>query len=193
MIHHRHDGILVPPARVAYTLNLTTHDDNLAGRNKLATAVSRAKMLGNTSRCDITTQSLSKTGDHLGALTRRQHCRRAGCEHKVAIEINNQSIAWCSEKRPAFGGDTKNVRARLLDELLCVASVNDWDIETTPFVDTDAVSNSLGGQGKHGWVVTDEDDSPSRGNGSFENSDNVGNGKTAEEWPHGKVLEASGR
>ena len=39
--------------------------------------------------------------------------------------------------------------------------MNDWYVQAAPFVDSDAVADSLGSDSKHGGVVTHEDDSSS--------------------------------
>lgn len=41
--------------------------------------------------------------------------------------------------------------------------------------------------------MADKDDSTGRRDGGLDDSDDVGNGQAGEQWPHGKVLEASGR
>ena len=69
MIHDRHDGILIPPLRVLDALNLATHDDDLAGRDQLATAVSRSQMLWNTSWRYLAVEGLCETLDHFCPLS----------------------------------------------------------------------------------------------------------------------------
>lgn len=68
----------------------------------------------------------------------------------------------------------------------------DGDIEPAPFVDADAETNRLSGDGQHCRIVADEDDPSGRGNRGFDDTDDVGNRKAEKQWPHGKVLEARG-
>lgn len=48
MVHDRHDRVLVPPFGILDRLNLASHDNDLAGRYKLATTVSGAQVLRNS-------------------------------------------------------------------------------------------------------------------------------------------------
>lgn len=68
MVHDCHNGILVPPFGVLNRLNLTSHHNDLASRDKLSAAICGPQMLRNTRRCDITVKRLSETGHKLVAL-----------------------------------------------------------------------------------------------------------------------------
>lgn len=74
-----------------------------------------------------------------------------------------------------------------------MARVHHRNVKTAPFVDADAEADSLGGDGQHGRVVAHEDDATSRGDGGFDDADNVGNGQAVEQRPHGKILESRWR
>jgi len=193
VVHNSHDGILVPPLRILDRLNLTAHNDDLARGNELAATISGSKMLRNSRRSDITVESLCKSCNKLVALAGGKSSRRAGGKNKVAIKINNQSIGRGSEERATLNGDTQNVRAGLLNQFLSVTSVHNWDIESAPLVNSNTVSHGLSSHGEHSRVVADEDDSACRRDGSFDNTDNVGNRETVEKRPHGKVLESGRR
>lgn len=193
MVHDAHDSILVPPFRILNAVDFATHDNNLTGRYQFASVVSGAQMLRNTRRLNIAIERLGQTGNHLVPLSRRQDAGRARGHDKVAVQVNNQSVRRSSEQAAAFSADTKNVWAGFFNEVLHVASVHNRDIETTPFVDTNAVADRLGGDGQDSWVVTDEDDATSGRHGSLNNTNDIRDRQTAEQWPHGKVLEAGGR
>lgn len=193
MVHDSHDCILVPPLRVLDRLNLAAHDNDLAGRDKLATTIGRSKVLGNAGRSDVAVQSLGESGNELVALTGSQGSGWAGSQNKVAIKINNQGISGRREERAALNSDTKDVGARLLNKLLGMAGVNNGNVETAPLVNSNTVSNSLGSHGEHGRVVADKDDSASGRDGSLNDTNDVGNRQTVEQGPHGEVLEPCGR
>jgi hypothetical protein len=193
MVHDSHNCILVPPLRVLDRLDLTAHHDDLAGRDELAATVGGSKVLGDAGRSDVAVQSLGESGDELVALTGSQSSRWAGSQNKVAIKINNQGIGGRREERAALNSDTKDVGTRLLNKLLGMAGVHNGNVETAPLVNSNAVSNSLGGHGEHGRVVADEDDSASGRDGSLNDTDDVGNRQTVEQGPHGEVLEPCGR
>jgi hypothetical protein len=136
---------------------------------------------------------LCQSCDKLVALSGVKGGRRARGKNEVAIEVNNQSVGRSCEKRAALDGDTQDVRARLLDQLLGVSGVDDRDVETTPLVNSYAVSYGLGSHGEHGRVVTDENDATGRRDSRFDDTDNVGNRQAVEEGPHGEVLESGRR
>lgn len=162
MIHHSHDGVLVPPFGVLDRLDLAAHDNDLTSRHKLATTVCGAQVLRDAGRGDVAVQSLSQARDKLVALPGVQGSWRVRGQDEVAVQVDHESIVRRSEERPAFGGNTQNVWAGLLDELLGVAGMHDRHVQTTPLVHTDAVSNRLGGDRENGRVVADEDDAASR-------------------------------
>lgn len=193
MVHHRHDGILVPPLRILNRLDLTAHDDDLAGGNELTTAVGGSKMLRNTGGRDIAVERLSEAGDKLVALANSQGGGRARSENEVAVQVDNKRVGGSGEQRPALRSDTKDVRTGLLNELLGVTGVDDRDVEAAPLVDANAESDGLSSHRQHGGVVADEDDSASGRDSGLDDAHNVGDRQTAEERPHGEVLEARGR
>jgi hypothetical protein len=147
----------------------------LTSGNELATTISGSKMLRNSGGCDVAVQGLCKTGNELVALAGRKSGRGAGGEDEIAIEVDDKSVGGSSEERAALHGDTKDVRARLLDQLLGVASVDNRNVKTTPFVNSDAVSHSFGSHGEHSRVVTDKDNSACRRDGRLDDADNVRN------------------
>ncbi|KAI6757633.1 hypothetical protein HG531_003458 [Fusarium graminearum] len=89
VIHNSHDGVLVPPLRVLDRLDLSTHHDDLAGRDKLATTVSGSEMLRDSGGGDIAVQSLSESGNKLVTLAGVKSGGRAGCENEVAIKVDD--------------------------------------------------------------------------------------------------------
>lgn len=68
-----------------------------------------------------------------------------------------------------------------------------WDVETAPLVDADTKPDGLGRHGQHSRVVADKYDAASGRYGSFNDSNNIGDGKTTKERPHGEVLESGRR
>jgi len=191
VVHHTHDRILVPPVGVLNTLNLTTHDNDLTSGDQLTSSVGRAEVSGDARGGDIAVEGLSQAVNELGALALVQDVGRAGGQNEVAVQIHDQSIGGGVEESAALGGDTQNVRAGLLDKLLDVTGVNDRNVETAPLVDANAVTDRLRGHGQHGRVVADENDTTSRRDGGFDDTDNVGDRQTVEQRPHGEVLESS--
>lgn len=192
VVHHTHNSVLVPPVGVLDTLNLATHDDNLTSGDQLASSVGRAEVSGNTRGGDIAVERLSKAVNELGALTLVENVGWAGGQNEVAVQIDDQRIGGGVEESAALGGDTQNVRAGLLNKLLDVTGVDDGDVETAPLVDANAVTDCLRGHGQHRWVVADKNDTASRRDGGFDDTDDVGDRQTVEQRPHGEVLE-SGR
>src|ERR1700742_3521980 len=132
-------------------------------------------MLWDTRWRNFSIESLAETIDHLCSLASCECGWRARGEDKVAIKINNQSICRSSEKSTAFSSNTKNIWARLLNEFLDMSRVNDWNIESTPFINTNTESNSLCSNCEHCWVVTDENNSPGWGDSGFYHANNVWN------------------
>jgi hypothetical protein len=175
VIHNSHDGILVPPFGILDRLNLSTHHNDLTSRDKLATTIGGSKMLRNSGGGDIAVQSLSQSRNKLVTLAGSKSCRRAGGEDKVAIKVNDEGVSGSCEERAALDGDTQDVRTRLLDQLLGMTSVDNRDVKTTPFINSDAVSDSFGSHGEHSRVVADKDDSARRRDGCFDDADDVGN------------------
>lgn len=131
--------------------------------------------------------------DHLGSLPRGQSSRRTGCQYKVPVQIDDESVCGSGEKSTALSGNTKDIWARLLNKLLNVASVDNWDVKTAPLVDTNAKSDGLGSNGKHSRVVASENDATSGRDGCFDNTNDVRDRQAGEERPHGEVLESRGR
>lgn len=74
-----------------------------------------------------------------------------------------------------------------------MTSVDDRHVKPAPLVDADAVPDGFGGHCEHGWVVADEDDAAGGRDGGLNDTNNVGDGETREQGPHGEVLEPSGR
>ena len=74
-----------------------------------------------------------------------------------------------------------------------MACVDDWHIQSAPFIHTDAVADGLRRHGEHGRVVADEDDSASGRHGSLDHAHDVGNRQAGEERPHAEILEAGRR
>lgn len=193
VVHHTHDTVLVPPAGVLNALDLALHDDNLASRDQLSAAIGRSQMGRNSRRSHIAAQGLCQAVDELGPLFRGEDVRGAGGQDKVAVEIDNQSIRWSSEKRAAFDGNTKNVRARFFYKLLGMAGVHNWDVESAPLVHTHTEANCFSGNSQDSRVVTAQNNPASWRYGCLDNADNVRDRETAEERPHGEVLETSRR
>ena len=68
MIHYSHDFLLVPPTWILYTLDLATHDNDLACWDELTTTIGRAKMLRYARRCDVAIERPSHAVDQLRSL-----------------------------------------------------------------------------------------------------------------------------
>ena len=193
MVHYGHDSILVPPFGVFYALDLTPHHDDLPSGDKLSTGIGRSKVLGNTCLSNVTIESLCKAVDHLSPLSWAQNIWWAGGQDKVAIEVNDQSIGWRSEQGAALSSHPKNIGTGFLDKLLDVTGMHHWVVKATPFVNAHKIADGLGSDGQDSRIVRDKDYAAGWGNSSLDDTNNVRNRETAEEWPHGKVLEASGR
>ena len=193
MVHDAHDSILVPPWRVLDTLDLSSHDNDLTGGNELTTGVSRPEVVGDTSGRDITVQSLGQAVDELGALARVQDSGRARGEHKVAVQVDNQSIGGRVEQAAALSGNTQDVRAGFLHEILDVTGVHDRHVQTTPLVDSHTVTDSLSSRSQDGGIVADENNPAGRRHSSLDNTHDVGDGQAGEQRPHGEVLESCRR
>ena len=125
MIHHIHDSVLIPPIWLLDTLDFTLHDDDLASRNKLATTIGRPQVWRYASGGDLAVQGLGQTVDHFGALAGGKSRRWARSQDVVPVEVDNKGIARCGEERTALGGDTENVRAWLIDQVLGMAGMHD--------------------------------------------------------------------
>jgi hypothetical protein len=193
VVHDSHDGVLIPPIWVLDAFYLSSHDNDLAGRDELATSVCGTKVLRNTGWCNFAVQGLCQSVDHLGSLSRSESRWRAGCENKVAIKINDESITWCCEECAALSSHTEDIWSWLLDKLFDVTSMHNWNVKTTPLVNPDAESDRLCSNGQDSWVMTGEDNAAGWGDSSLNHTNNVWNGQTHEKGPHGKVLEARGR
>lgn len=193
VVHDGHDGILVPPLGVLDGLDLATHDDDLAGRDQLSTAVRRAQVLGHPGRRDISVQGLGQPRHELVPLAGLESRGRVRGEHEVAVQVDNQRIGGRSDQRPALGRDAQNVRARLLDQVLGMARVHDRNVQAAPLVDADAEPDGLGRHGQHGGIVADEDDAARGRDGRLDDAHDVGDRETAKQRPHGEVLETRRR
>lgn len=123
---------------------------------------------------NFTVESLGQAVDHFGPLATAKDIWWARSKDKVPVKVNNKSIRWCSEKASAFSRHTKNVRARLLNQLLRMAGMDNRDIETAPFINTNAESNGLGSDGQDGRVVTDENNTACWRYSCFDNTNNIG-------------------
>lgn len=161
VVHDSHDRILVPPFGVLDGLDLAAHDNDLAGRHKLAPTICGAKVLRHAGWGDVPVESLGQARDKLIALAGCQGSWRVRSQDEVAVEVNHEGIVGRSEERAAFGSDTQDVWAGLLNELLGVAGMHHWHVQPTPLVNADAVANRLGGDGEDGRVVAHEDDAAS--------------------------------
>lgn len=150
-------------------------------------------MSGDTRRRNIAIEGLGESVDELGALALVQDIGWAGGQDEVPVQVNHEGIRGGIEKGTALGGDTQNVRARLLDKLLDVAGVHNGHVEATPLIHANAVADGLGCRSQHGGVVTDEDDTASRRNSGLDHTNDVRDGETVKEGPHGEVLESGGR
>ena len=162
MVHNSHDVVLVPPFWIQDTFDLTSHDNDLTCRNELSTSVRRSEMVRHASRRDVSIESLRQPADHLGSLARRERGGRTGRKDKVTVEIDDKSIIGRGKERATFSSHSHNIRTRLLNEFFDVASMYDWFVETTPFVDANEITDGFGCDGEHGWVVADKDDASSR-------------------------------
>ena len=161
MVHHGHNRILVPPVRVLNPFDLTLQDDNLAGRYQLARAKRGSKMLRNTISWYISVEGLRQSVDKLCSLTSSQNVGGIRGEDIVPIEVDHEGVRGSSIERAALGGDTEYVRARLLNEVPNMASVNDGDVQATPLKNSHTEADSFGSDGEYCWIMTLEDDSPS--------------------------------
>lgn len=132
-------------------------------------------MSGSARRSNIAVQRLCQAGHKLVALVGVQGGRGARGKNEVAVEVYYQGVGRGGKKGPALRGNTENVRARFLHELLCVPSVNHRNVQTAPLVNTDAVAHRLRSHGKHRWVVADKDYAASGRYGGFNDTDNVRN------------------
>lgn len=106
MIHDTHYSVLVPPVRVLDALHLSSHDNDLAGWNELASTIRGSKMLGYTGGRNLSIQCLGQTVDHLCPLSRCQCGWWARCKNEVAIKIDYQRIGRRGEQSAALGRDT---------------------------------------------------------------------------------------
>jgi hypothetical protein len=193
MIHDLHHVILVPPTRILNAFDLSTHHNDLTSRDELSATVGRAEMLRNAGRRNSSAERLGHAVDELRPLPGRPCVGWVRSQHKVAVQIDNKCIWWCSEQSAAFSGHTEDVRARLLYQILGVTGMNNRNVKATPLVNADHVADGFSGHGEHGRVVRNENNAASRRDSCLEYADNVRNAQTAKEWPHGEVLEASWR
>ena len=193
VVHDSHDGILVPPLRILDRLDLTAHNDDLTSWNELAAAVCGSEVLGNARRRNVAIEGLGHAVNHLCALASIERSWWARGEHKVAVEVDDKCVGRGSEEGPALSGDTENVGAWLLNKLFGVSGMDNWDVETAPLVDADAVADGLSSNRKHSRVVADKYDAASWRQGGLNNAYDVRNGEAREKRPHGEVLESRRR
>ena len=93
MIQDGHDGVLFPPFGVLDAVDLAPHHDDLAGGDELAAAVGRPEMGGHARDGDVAVEGLGKPRDHLVPLAGTEGRWRIRGEHKVAVQIDNQSLS----------------------------------------------------------------------------------------------------
>lgn len=193
VVHNPHYAVLIPPVWIVDTLHLTFHDNYLASGNKLPAAIRCPQVRGHPGWYHVSVESLRQAVDHFVSLTSRESRRWTRGQDEVSVEIYNERICWCTEECAALCRDTKNVWTRFLGELLGKTRVYDRYVQATPFVDPNKIPNGLGGDSKHGRVMTDEDNAPTGRHSGFDDSDNVRDGQASEKRPHGKILEARRR
>lgn len=193
VVHDPHYAVLIPPVWIMDTLHFTFHDNNLASWNKLPAAIRCPQVRRDTGWDHVSVKSLRQAVDHFISLTSRQSRGRTRGQDEVSVEIYNERIGWCTEECAALCRDTQNVWTRFLGEFLGKTRVYDWYVQATPFVDPDTIPDGLGGDSKHGRVMTDEDDAPTGRHSGFDDSDDVRNGQASKKRPHSKILEARRR
>ena len=176
MIHDSHDAILIPPVWSFDAFDFTPHDNYLTSWNELSTTIRCSQVRRHAGWRHVSVESLCQAVDHLVSSTSRQSCGWTRGQDEVSIEIYDKRICWCTEKCAAFCRDTQYIWTRFLDEILGMTRVYHWHVQTTPFKDPDAVPDGLGSDSEHGRVVTDEDDTPSRRDSSFDNSNDIRDG-----------------
>lgn len=184
MVHDAHYSILAPPIWVLDALDLPTHHNDLTSWNQLATTIGGSEMLWHARRRNLAIQCLCQAADHLSPLSWGKSRWWAGGEDEVAVKVDNESIGRSCEERAALSGHTKDVWAGLLDQFLDVPCVNDWYVETTPLVDSNAEADCLGGNREHSRVVAGEDNAASRRNSCFNDANDVRNREAHEKGPH---------
>lgn len=173
MVHDSHHGVLVPPRGFLDALDLTPHDNDLSSWDKLAASVCRAEMVGDTRWGNIAVQRLRQAVDELCALAGVQDIRWAGSKHKVAVQVYHKSIGWGVKQCSALGSHTKNVGAGFLDEILDMAGMNHWHVETAPLVNANTVTNGFRSNSKHSRVMADENDAAGGRDSGFDNTNDV--------------------
>lgn len=193
MVHDLHDIFLVPPSRFLNAFNFTTHHNDLTRWNQLATTVRGTQMLRDAGRRHIPIQRLGHAVHQLGALSGRPGVGWVGGEDEVSVQINDQRVGRSGEQGTAFRSDSENVWARFLHQILRMTSVNDRDVESAPLVYAHHVADCLGCNSEHCRVVRDKNDLASRGDCSFEYTNDIRDAQATEQGPHGKILEATWR
>lgn len=113
VVQDGHYGILFPPFGVLDTVHLAAHHNDLTGGDELAAAIGRPKVGGHARDGDVTVECLGKPRDHLVPLTGAEGGWRSRGEHKVTIQINNQSLFHQS----AGGGGGRRSSAEKLTSL----------------------------------------------------------------------------
>lgn len=73
-----------------------------------------------------------------------------------------------------------------------MSSMHDWYVKAAPLVNPHTVSDGLSRHSEHGRVMADEDDAAGGGKSCLDYTNDVGNGQTGKQRPHGEVLK-SGR
>jgi hypothetical protein len=97
MVENSHNCVLVPPLWFLNTVDLTTHNNNLTSGDEFSASVGRAKVRWNSRNGNVSFKCGSQSLDHLVALSICKSSRRSGGQDKVAVQINNESIAWGCE------------------------------------------------------------------------------------------------
>ena len=184
MIHDTHHSILVPPLWVLDAFDFSTHNDDLSSWDQFAATVSGSKMLRNAGGSNLAVQCLCQAANHLSSLPRSKSSWRTGREDEVAVEIDNESISRSCEEGAALSRHTNDVWSWFLNQFLDVPRMDDRNVEATPFVDSNAEADGFGGNCEHSWIVAGEDDTASRRNGSFDDTDNVRDREARKERPH---------
>lgn len=70
--------------------------------------------------------------------------------------------------------------------------MNDWYVESTPFINSNTESDGFSSNRKHSRMMTGQDDASSGRYSRLNKTDDVWDGQAVEERPHSKVLEPSG-
>src|SRR6476469_5624941 len=74
-----------------------------------------------------------------------------------------------------------------------MSSMHNWDVEAAPLIDPDAIPDSLCCNSENSRIVTNKDNTTSWRKSCLYDTNDIWNGQTREQWPHGEVLETSWR